>query len=225
MRIQAYPGSLSRRTFLAQVIAATTMPALIGCGNTPIGYVEAETSSVNLPDKKMIDTEPTKDMEQNGKTIVIYFSHSGNTRVVANNIHALVGGDMVELKTVEAYPENYDRCVDQARKELDSNFRPKLKTTFENIDDYSMIYLGYPNWWGTTPMAVATMLENHDFSGKTIIPFCTHEGSGLGQSNRDIAKWSPKSTLETGLAIRGRSVSSSKPDVEQWLRQLGKIKG
>lgn len=83
---------------------------------------------------------------------------------------------------------------------------------------------GYPNWWGTTPMAVATMLESHDFSGKTIIPFCTHEGSALGQSTRDIAKWSPKSTLQTGLAIRGRSVKSAKPDVEKWLRQLGKIK-
>ncbi len=211
----------SRRIFLAQTAALFSLPLLSGCGNTP-SNAQTSTNENTMSTVPTSITDLGEEKKPGDKTLVIYFSHSGNTRVIANQVHGLVGGDLVELKTVDPYPENYDKCVDQARKELDASFRPK--TAFENLGDYDTIFLGYPNWWGTTPMAVATMLETYDFSGKTIIPFCTHEGSALGASTRDIAKWSPKSKLETGLAIRGRSVNSAKSDVEKWLRQLGKVK-
>lgn len=217
----------SRRIFLAQTAVALMIPSLTGCDNCS---TNAQTPT---PEKSETPTVPVADntskkKESGDKTLVLYFSHSGNTRKIAQYVHEFVGGELVELKTVDAYPENYDKCVDQARKELEANFRPKLleklNETFAKLDDYETVYLGYPNWWGTTPMAFATMLETHDFSTKTIIPFCTHEGSALGASTRDIAKWSPKSTLLNGLAVRGRSVASAKPEVEKWLRQLGKTK-
>jgi flavodoxin len=89
------------------------------------------------------------------------------------------------------------------------------------MDDYSLIFLGYPNWWGTMPMAVFTFLEDHDFSGKTIIPFCTHEGSGLGRSESDIKKICPHATVLTGLSIRGGSVYRAENDISAWLSKSG----
>jgi flavodoxin len=147
----------------------------------------------------------------------------GNTIVVANLVHAAVGGDLFQVMTVDPYPSSYDATTAQALKEQDANARPKLSTHVPNMADYDRIYLGYPDWWGTLPMPIFTFLEEYDFSGKTIIPFCTHEGSGLGRSERDIAKLCPKAKLLKGLAIRGSSVDRARGEVEAWLAGLGKI--
>lgn len=157
----------------------------------------------------------------NKKVLVAYFSHSGNTQVIANEIHETVGGDIFQIKTVDPYPTDYNAVVDQAKKEQQDNYRPKLATKVENIDSYDVIFVGYPNWWGTMPMAVFTFLEEYNLSGKTIIPFCTHEGSGLGRSVTDIKKLCPQSTIEDGLAIRGKNVENGKEDVPEWLQDLG----
>ena len=116
------------------------------------------------------------------KILVTCFSHSGNTRVIANQIHGLVGGEIFEIVSVNPNPTDYDTVVEQARKELKASHRPKLKSKLENVKPYDAIFVGYPNWWGTFPMPVATFLEETDFTGKTVVPFCTHEGSRLGKS-------------------------------------------
>ncbi len=169
------------------------------------------------------------------KSLIAYFSRKGdnyvngsimnlpvgNTEVAADIIRKLTGGDVFRIRTVEDYPADYNKTTDVAKQELRENARPKLSDHVDNMDDYSLIFLGYPNWWGTMPMAVFTFLEDHDFSGKTIIPFCTHEGSGLGRSESDIKKICPHTTVRTGLSIRGGSVHRAENDISAWLTSSG----
>jgi flavodoxin len=161
---------------------------------------------------------------ENKNILVAYFSLSGNTKMVADQIHENVGGDIFEINTEDAYPTDYDAVVDQAKKEQEENYRPKLATKVENIDSYDVIFIGYPNWWGTMPMAVFTFLEEYKLSGKTIIPFCTHDGSAFGKSIEDIKKIAPESKILDGLEIQGKSVTDENKEVSEWLRKLGIIK-
>jgi flavodoxin len=154
------------------------------------------------------------------KILVVYFSHSGNTREIANQIHKSVSGDIFEIQAVKPYPHDYDAAVKQARQELDSGYKPALKTKIENIKSYDLFFIGYPIWWGTVPAPVRTFLSEYDFSGKTIAPFCTHEGSGLGRSIADVSNSCPQSTLLDGVAIRGREVKTAQNKVSVWLRKI-----
>lgn len=155
------------------------------------------------------------------KVLAAYFSHSGNTRVIANQIHESVGGDIFEIVAINSYPHNYNEVVEQARKELSQKFRPELKTKVANMEPYNMVFVGYPNWWGTIPMPVATFLSEYDFSGKTIVPFCTNEGSGLGRSVSDIKDLCTRSTILDGLAVRGSGVKQAQNEVSEWLHRIG----
>ncbi len=155
------------------------------------------------------------------KIITVYFSHSGNTRKIAGQIQRIAGGDIFELKSVEPYPNDYNAVVKKARQELDSDYKPPLKGSPGNIGSYDVIFIGYPVWWGTTPMPVFTFLSEYDFSGKTIAPFCTHEGSRLGRSVTDIARLCPRSKVLNGLAVRGSSVNNSLNEVSAWLNEIG----
>lgn len=162
-----------------------------------------------------------KPMQTDRKILVVYFSHSGNTRVIANQIHELAGGDIFELHPVAPYPAKYDEVVKQAKEELRSDLKPKLKTKLKGLEAYDTIFIGSPNWWGTVAGPVRTFLADYDLAGKTIAPFITHEGSGLGSSALDIAKRCPKATVVDGLAVRGSSVKSARSEVAEWLRKLG----
>lgn len=157
------------------------------------------------------------------KTLIAFFSKTNNTRSIAEHIQARIGGDLFHVDTKKPYPADYHETTRVARAEQDNNERPELAATIsaEDMKNYDVVFIGYPSWWGTMPMAMFTFLEQHDFSGKTIIPFCTHEGSGLGRGPSDIAKLVPGATLKEGLAVRGGSVGTAQNDVEQWLRQLG----
>jgi len=143
----------------------------------------------------------------------------GNTEVVADKIAEITDGKLFKIDTVKSYPEDYTRTTEVAKDELKKNARPELLSYPENINEYDTIYLGYPNWWGTMPMAVWTFLERYDFSGKTIIPFCTHEGSGLGSSVKDIKKLCPDAIIASGIAIRGSQVKSADADIRKWLKE------
>lgn len=144
----------------------------------------------------------------------------GNTKVVADMIREITGGHVFRIDTIKPYPKDYSAITNVAKKELNDDARPELFGHLENMDSYNVIFLGYPNWWGTMPMPVFTFLDENDLSGKTIVPFCTHEGSGLGRSERDIAKLCPEATLLKGLAIHGSRISSAKKDVEGWLSEI-----
>ncbi len=154
------------------------------------------------------------------KVLVAYFSHSGNTREIAEEIHENVGGGIFEIKAAESYPHDYDAVVKRAKQELDPDYRAELKAKIENIESYDMIFIGYPNWCGTIPAPVGTFLWENDFSGKTIIPFCTHEGSGFGRSISDISKLCPESALLDGISIRGRDVKTARKEISEWLRTI-----
>ena len=154
------------------------------------------------------------------KILIAYFSWSGNTREIAGQIQERVGGDLFEIKTVDAYPTEYRACTDVAKKEQNENARPALSARVENMEDYDVVFIGHPIWWGTTPMALFTFLEQYDFSGKTIVPFCTHGGSGLARSTSDIEKLCPKSTLLESIAIRGSDVKSAQNEIESWLKNI-----
>lgn len=159
---------------------------------------------------------------ENGHPLVLYFSHSGNTRFLAEMIHEQVGGDLVELKTASPYPPDYDTVVEQAKREQNEKYRPRLATGIDNLDSYSVIFVGYPNWWGTMPMALFTFFEEYDLAGKILVPFCTHEGSDLGRSVSDMQTLAPRATILEGLAVRGKSVRSESAgkDVAEWLADL-----
>jgi flavodoxin len=152
--------------------------------------------------------------KKDNNVLVAYFSHSGNTRVIADQIRQIVGGDIFEIQSEHTYPDSYNAVVKQAKQELESGFKPKLKTKVEN-----MAFVGYPNWWSTIPRPVFTFLSDYELSNKKIIPFCTHEGSALGRSVEDIRKLCTKSTVLSGLEVRGREVKNAQNKVSKWLRE------
>lgn len=144
----------------------------------------------------------------------------GNMEIMADFVAKKTGGDKFSIQTLELYPQNYRSTTDQAKEEQNNDERPELVDNLENIDDYDIIFLGYPNWWGTIPMPMYTFLEAYDFTGKTIIPFCSHEGSGLGSGVADIKELCPDATILDGLAIRGSKVKESEGEILEWIETL-----
>ena len=141
----------------------------------------------------------------------------GNTEVVAKKIAEFTGADMFKIETVNDYPVNYYETTNVAQEELRRNFRPELKKYLTDIEKYDTIYLGYPNWWGTMPMAVFTFLESVDLTGKVIKPFCTHEGSGLGNSEEDLKRYFPNAIIKKGLPIRGSDAKEADEKIKNWI--------
>ena len=137
------------------------------------------------------------------KVLVAYFSHSGNTRAVAERIAAATGADLFEIVPQKPYPAEYRAVVDQARREIAADYRPALKTDLPDAGRYDVIYIGSPCWWSTVAPPVATFLAAHDFTGKTLIPFMTHEGSRMGRSEADIRRLCPGATVRSGVPVRG----------------------
>lgn len=132
-------------------------------------------------------------------------------------IRGNVDGDMFFIEREEKYPRSYEAVVEEAKQEKRDDARPTLRYDVDSIEAYDVIFLGYPNWCGTMPMAVWTFLENHDFTGKLIKPFCTHEGSGFGHSLEDIRRLAPTATLGKGIMIFGTTVMDAEGDIRRWL--------
>lgn len=147
----------------------------------------------------------------------------GNTQMVAEMIRSILACDVFRIRTVNEYPMEYEQATRVAQEELRKGARPELLAHLSDAPGYKTILLGYPNWWGTMPMAVYSFLEQHDFSGKTILPFCTHEGSGLGRSVQEIMKLCPRADIREGLAIHGGKIGSARPEIEKWLKKNGLI--
>jgi flavodoxin/predicted small lipoprotein YifL len=146
----------------------------------------------------------------------------GNTQYMAQVIQQTAGGDLFSIETVQQYPLNHDSLVDQVADEQKKNVRPKLSTHVENMDDYDVIFLGYPNWWGDLPMPLYTFLEEYDLSGKTVIPFCPHGGSGFSRTVNTIAEMQPNATVsKDGFTISRNEVADSGADVIAWVKELG----
>ena len=191
---------------------------------------QAQTTNTESPK----ETQPQADNKNNEKapstattnsstkSIVVYYSRTGenysvgnitvgNTAKVAAEIAKQTGADLFEIKPVKPYPANYQKCIEVAQQEKEDNARPQIATTVENFGQYRTVYLGYPNWWGDMPMIVYTFIESQNFDGKTVIPFVTHEGSGLSGTPQKLRKALPKATVTDGIAITG-STAQNKPD-------------
>lgn len=147
----------------------------------------------------------------------------GNTERVAEFIQNAVGGDLFEVETVKEYAEDYYQCIEEAKQELNEGARPELKEFMDSLDEYDTIFVGYPNWWGTMPMAMFTFLENYDLTGKKIVPFCTNEGSGMGSSERDLKKTCKGASVERGLSIHGAEAAESENIVAVWAKKNIKL--
>lgn len=147
----------------------------------------------------------------------IVFLPVGNTEVAAKKLQALTGADLYEIRRAEPYPEDYRACVQESVKELKAASRPALADPLPDVSGCDRIYLGYPNWCGTMPMPVLTFLAGCDMAGKTICPFCTNEGSGLGRSVEDIRAACPGAKVLPGLALRGGAVARSDGEIQAWL--------
>lgn len=157
------------------------------------------------------------------KTLIAFFSHAGqnysdgqykilsegNTKRLAKKLSTIIDADLFEIETIKTYPENYKDCCDEALKEQRTNQLPELKNYLPTINEYENIVVMYPCWWGTMPKAVVTFLKHYDFSNKNIYPICTHEGSGMGSSERDLRNLLTTANIKGGLAVRGSNVDNS----------------
>jgi aryl-alcohol dehydrogenase-like predicted oxidoreductase/flavodoxin len=156
-----------------------------------------------------------------GKVLIVYYSRSGNTRLMAEKIRTLTNADLVELQTVEPYPEEYRVATEQAKKELESGFLPALKTQVQNLGAYDTVLVGSPCWWSNMAPPVRSFLSKNDLSGKALALFMTHGGSGFGKARDDLAKLCPKSTLLDGLAVKGSGVKDADGEIARWLDKIG----
>ncbi len=147
----------------------------------------------------------------------------GNTERVAEFIQKAVGGDLFEVEPVRNYSASYMTCIKEAQAEQRAGERPAVKRMPENLEDYDTIFIGYPNWWGTMPMFMFTVLDAFDWTGKTIVPFCTNEGSGLGVSVQDIKNSCPGAAVLPGLSIHGGSAANSEKQVKAWCESSLKL--
>lgn len=198
-----------------------TLVLLLAPALGPVTYAQGKTSN-------------EQNMKENKKTLVAFFSRTGenyavgniekgNTHIVAEMIAGKTGADIFQIETVKPYPDEYKACVEIAKTEKENNARPEVKGDVK-VEDYDIIFLGYPNWWGDMPMAVYTFIEKHDWQGKTVIPFCTHEGSGLGSTGNKIEQACKGSIVQKGLAMRGKTAQNSQEEaqkaVDSWLKSL-----
>ncbi len=163
------------------------------------------------------------------KQLVVYFSRTGenynvgnievgNTEVIANYIRDITGADVFKIEPMKEYPHDYNECIKVSKEESDTNARPPIKSYLDSVDEYDVIYLGYPIWWGKMPMCVLTFLDHYNFNGKIIRPFCTHEGNGLGNTVTDLAKMLHGAEVKPGLGVQGSTVATAKNIVEEWLK-------
>ena len=169
------------------------------------------------------------------KTLIAFFSRAdenyfggamryvkvGNTEIVVGLMKKLMDADAFKIEMKEPYSPVYMTCIDEAKQDLRNNARPELVTYPDSIDEYDTVILAYPNYWGTFPMAVATFLEKYDFTGKTILPLCTNEGSGMGSSVSDIKKYAKGADVKNGLPITGSRAADSKKEVQKWFEKNG----
>ena len=207
----------------ALLMAIAIVLSLAACG------AKTDTSK-EKPDSGETASTPAA----SGKSLVVYFSRTGeqdkvgviekgNTKIVAEMIAEKVGAELFEIVPKnDNYPMTFDALCDVAKEEQNKNARPEIKDTVENFDSYDTIYLGYPIWWADLPMICYTFLESYDFSGKTIVPFCTHEGSADANTQKKIETAVPKATVKEIIAIRGQDAQndqdSVKKQIEDWLK-------
>lgn len=183
------------------------------------------TEGSNNQNRSSAPTAPESAPDETGsKSLVVYFSWSGNTQNVAQAIQTQTDSDIFEIVPETPYSDDYDAVVDLAQEEQRENARPAISERIDHIDDYDVIYVGFPNWWGDMPMILYTFFDSYDLSGKTIAPFCTSGGSGLSNTVNEIKGLEPNATVMDGLHIGSSSASNPDDAVNEWLSEIGLAK-
>lgn len=160
--------------------------------------------------------KPTKE-----KTLIVFYSWSGNTRDIARSIQKKTGADIFEIELVKPYSDDYNTVLKEAQRDQRAQARPEIKGKVADMAKYDTILLGYPNWWASIPMPIATFLESYDFAGKTVSPFCSNGGGRLGQSVSAITKLIPAAVVQNPLSIYYDGGSSLSADLDAWLKKNG----
>lgn len=155
------------------------------------------------------------------RALVVYYSHSGNTKRIADMIQKKMGADLLEIKPVVPYPVSYDEVVEQAKKEIRAGFVPEIQKTDVDLSKYDTIFVGTPNWWSTIAPPVAAFLKEQDLTGKTVAVFCTHGGGGLGRVKSDVEKLCPESRVMKCFETYGNGGGRAEQLVDEWLGKLG----
>lgn len=195
------------KKFLCALMMAVLALGITACGG-------AAEQSAPAPAAKTETAAPAADGGK--KILVAYFSHNGNTEKVAQLIQSKTGADIFKIETATPYPSVYRETTELAKQEKADNARPALKNKVENMAQYDVVFVGYPIWWYTAPMAVATFADSYDFSGKTVITFCTSGGSPISESTPDINKWFKGANVIEGI----RAYPDDTAATEKWLAGL-----
>ena len=228
------------------LLAAVICIGLTACnaGNTGISQ-ETVSQTETVVEEDTADTNNTITNDSKSKILIAYFSLPenadtsgvdavagasivldnekvlGNTEYMAYAIQEAVGGALFRIETVQQYPLEHEPLIEMADEEQNGNARPELLNRVENMEQYDTIFLGYPNWWGDMPMPLYTFLEEYDLSGKTIIPFSSHGGSGFSRTESTIAQMQPNASVsENGLTVSRNDVADSYEDVFQWAENI-----
>jgi formylglycine-generating enzyme required for sulfatase activity/flavodoxin len=162
-----------------------------------------------------------KGAPEGGKALIVFYSWSGNTKRIAEEIRRQTGADLYEIKPSKPYSSNYSTVLEEAQRDQNRQARPAIAGAPESIGEYSVVLLGYPNWWASIPMPIAAFLEKYDFSGKRIIPFCSHGGGRFGQSLTAISKLAPDAAMGDALSVGSSGGSGLASDVAKWLKSNG----
>lgn len=222
------------KKILTLLLAFTLLFGFASCANNGIGS-EVDLSDSQQTPGASVSNEPTEiptaslaeppsntpSLSEDSEILIAYFSWSGNTEKVADMIYEQVGGDLFEIVPANPYPTDYNECLEQARQELNDDYRPALDTHIENTDSYDIVFIGYPIWCGDTPMPIRSFLEEYDFNGKIVIPFCTYGGSGVGESLAVISTICSDSTILDVFGIAGSDVENSQNGIQEWLDGVG----
>lgn len=214
-----------KKTFVG-LMALVVLFLFASCGSRPAEEIpsdSAQQTTNQLVNPAETTTDPnafSMTPESDSHALVVYFSWSGNTETVARSIQRQTTSDLFEIVPVTPYSDDYDAVVDLAREEQRSNARPAISGSIEQFQQYDVIYVGFPNWWGDMPMILYTLFDTYDFSGKTIAPFCTSGGSGLSGTVNEIKTLEPNATVTDGLHIGSASASAPDQAVSEWLQSI-----
>lgn len=231
--------NMSRRTFMWAGLAATLLAGCSGeqTGEEPGAVEQVEETPEAAEDDQQADEVSASEgtSEDAGKTLVAFYSRAdenyadggtevlevGHTKVMAGYIAEELGADTYEIVPQEAYPFSYDECCDQASAELSDDARPAIAGDMPDVSGYDTVFIGCPIWWGSEPMVVRTLLDAVDLSGKTVVPFTTHGGSGLGNVPANLQQRIPGATFLEARAVTGTAVDGARDEVVQWVQELG----
>ena len=226
------------RRFLSLLLCGACLLSLAACTNSVTDTKNpspSENSSGNN-DLPSDDTNTHTPSTDTGKTLVVYFSMPdnkdnssvviggetlGNTQYMAYVIKENTGADIFRIEPEVPYTTDHDALVEYAQQEKSENARPAIKDSIENFDEYDTVFVGYPNWWADLPMILYTFFDTYDFSGKKIITFNTHGGSGFSRTNETIAELEPNAEVIRGLSISRDVIQDAEQDIVDWVKDLG----